>query len=267
MNSLANTKYTSLCLKVVGIVFIVSSLFDFITLSLPIKLSQINWQLQFVNNVVDRGIVPMIGIVLFLVGWWIQTTIQQDGKKKKGFELRLPLFILAVIMGICYLVVIPIHITNVNQARRSALVTINRQAEQQEARIMAEYNQIQQLLSDPQSSTRVEEALAQIDGIVASGRELSQEQAARLQQQRGRLENYQKFIEDPDLLNQERETLQNRLDLAKTERVTQANLESLKQGLRISFNSFLLAIGYSILGWFGLKNVITSKTKSRASVQ
>lgn len=268
MNTLTNSRYTSLSLKVVGLILIVSSFLDFITLSIPLKLSQPSWQLQFVTTVVDRGIVPLMGMILFFLGWWLNNTLQEDSnKKKKNFDTRFPLFVIAVIMGMCYLVVIPIHLGNINDLRRSALVRINQQALQSETRIQAEYDQIQELLSDPQGSTKVQEALGQINAILNSEQQLSNEQRLQLEQNRQRLVNFQKYLDKPEVVDQELTRMQGQLDKAKLEKITEANLESVKQGLRIGFNSFLLSLAYSILGWFGLKNAITAKTKSRASVQ
>ncbi|ELR97675.1 hypothetical protein GLO73106DRAFT_00014880 [Gloeocapsa sp. PCC 73106] len=267
MNSLANTRYTSLCLKVVGIILIVSSLLDFITLSIPLKLSQTSWQLQFVNNVVDRGIVPLIGIVLFLIGWWITNTQLEEVPRKNHIDRRFPFLVFAVVLGMCYLAVIPIHLSNINDIRRTALVKINRQAEESEARIQSEYSQIQKFLSAPQSSTKVTEALRQTDQILNSSQELSEEQRLQLEQNRRRLEDYKKYVTQPGLLEEDLAGMQSRLDAAKLEKITEANLESIKQGVRIGLNSLLLSIAYSVLGWFGLKNVIKAKTKSRASVQ
>ncbi len=269
MNSLVNTRYTSLILKVTGIIFIISSFVDFITLAIPVKLFQSTWQLQFVSSVVDRGVVPLLGLILFLLGSWLDSTIEPTviKKKKKSFDFRMLLFTLAAIMGVGYLLLVPIHIRNVNQARRMALININRQAEQSDVQIQTQYNQIKQLINTPNAAEELQKQIAQIDQIFNSGQELSGEQRLQLEQQKQRLTNFQGFIDNPELLEQELAKLQTQLDTDKLARITQTNLEAVKQSTRISLNSLFLAIAYSVLGWFGLKNLLGAKPKTRPSVQ
>lgn len=271
MNSLVNTRYTSFILKVTGIIFIVSSFIDFITLAIPVKLFESAWQLQFVTNVVDRGIVPLLGIILFLFGCWLDSTIEETPtttrKKKKGFDFRMFLFTLAAIMGVVYLLLVPIHIRNVNEARRVALFNINQQAEQSNVQIQTQYNQIKELINSPNAAERLQQSLAEIDQIFNSGQELSAEQRLQLEEQKQRLTTFQGFVDDPKLLEQQLTEQQNQLDTNKLAAITQTNLEAFKQSARISLNSLSLAIAYSILGWFGLKNLLGAKPKTRPSVQ
>lgn len=269
MNNLVNTRYTSLILRVTGIIFIVSVFVDFITLAIPIRLFESSWQLRFVASVVDRGIIPLLGIILFLLGYWLNSTVEQtpSKKKKKGFDFRMLLFTLAAIMGIAYLLLVPIHIRNVNEARRIALVRINQQAEQSEAQIQNQYNQIKELVTSPNAAERLQQGLAEIDQIENSEQELSAEQRLQLEEQRQRLTNFQNFVDNPELLEQEVNRLQTQLDTDKLARITETNLEAFKQSARISLNSLLLAIAYSVLGWFGLKNLLGAKSKTRPSLQ
>ncbi|WP_416675891.1 HpsJ family protein [Egbenema bharatensis] len=65
------TPLVALTLKVVGIVITLSTLLDIVILSIPFQLAERDWQIDFVTQFVDRGIVPLLGIVLFLTGFWI----------------------------------------------------------------------------------------------------------------------------------------------------------------------------------------------------
>jgi len=269
MTNLENTRYLSLILKATGIIFIASSIVDFITLAIPIKLSDSVWQIEFVTNVVDRGIVPLLGMLLILIGYWFDTVVieQTPGKnKKKGFNWKLPIYTLAAIMGICYLLIIPIHIININEIRRIALAQINQQAQQSETQIKSQQEQIQELIDDPQAAEKLQKSLAAINELSTSGRRLSPAQQERLVQEKQKLITLQGYLDEPDGLEKEINKLQSQLDNEKLKRVTQATLESFKQSTRISFNALCLAIAYSILGWLGLKNTLKAKPKTRPSV-
>jgi hypothetical protein len=65
---MSNSAYTSLVLKLSGVIFIVSALFDFISFAIPLQWQDVQWQIRFVTAIVDRGIVPMLGMMLILVG-------------------------------------------------------------------------------------------------------------------------------------------------------------------------------------------------------
>ena len=58
-------------LKLVGAILIVSSFLDFFVLSFPIQPLELSWRLQFVTQVVDRGIIPAIGLAFIFAGSWV----------------------------------------------------------------------------------------------------------------------------------------------------------------------------------------------------
>ena len=270
MTNLENTRYLSLILKVTGIIFIISSIVDFVTLAIPVKLSDSIWQIGFVTNVVDRGIVPLLGMLLILIGYWFDTVVveQTPSKKKKtSFNWKLPIFTLAAIMGICYLLIIPIHVINVNEMKRITLAQINQQAQQSETQIKNQQDDIQELIDDPQAAQKVEKSLAALNEISISGQRLSSQQQERLAQEKQKLLTLQGYLDEPDGFKKEISDLQNKLDSQKLTRVTEANLEAFKQSIRISFNALGLGIVYSVLGWLGLKNTLKAKPKTRPSVQ
>lgn len=271
MNNFITTQYTSLSAKVVGILFILSALLDFITLAIPVKIFESQWQVEFTNNVVDRGIVPLIGILFLLLGFWLDSTISKEQpvkkKKKKSLNWKVLVYILASLLGVAYLLLVPIHITNINELKRITLVRINQQAEQTETQLRGQYEQLQQLLADPEAGQKLEAGIEQIDNVLGSGRQLSAEQRVQLEQNKQRLQTYQGYLEQPELLDAQLERLQTELDENRIERTTQANLEAFKRSFRIGANSLLLAISYSIIGWFGLRNVIKAGAKKSPSVQ
>ena len=117
------SSYTTLTLKLIGIIFIISSFLDYITLAIPLRWQQAQWQIGFVTSVVDRGIVPMVGMGFILVGYWIDQTAGLSTKGSK-LDLRLPAYVVASVLGLLFLLMVPLHLNNLNQAQNSALEQI-----------------------------------------------------------------------------------------------------------------------------------------------
>lgn len=116
--------FTSLSLKLTGLVFILSFLLDAFILPLPYQFSQSQWQVGFVTTFVDRGIVPLLGIVLVLIAYWIDDNNKDFTTRKYHFELRWPIFILSTLLGLVFLLMIPVHVNNINQIKNDALTQI-----------------------------------------------------------------------------------------------------------------------------------------------
>ena len=66
MNSAKMSLFTSFFLKLVGTILILASLLDYIVLAIPFRYQQEQWLVGFITQVVDRGIIPMIGIVFII---------------------------------------------------------------------------------------------------------------------------------------------------------------------------------------------------------
>jgi len=173
--------FTSLCLKLTGLVFILSFLLDGFILPLPYQFNQSQWQVGFVTTFVDRGIVPLLGIILVLIAYWIDANNKDVIPRKSRFELRWPIFIFSTLLGLVFLLMIPVHINNINQIKNNALTQNQLQTQLQERRKQAE---------------------------------------------------------------------------------SQANLEALKQWLRIGIQSMLLSISYSLIGWLGIRELGSMKKRT-----
>lgn len=62
-------------LKVVGVILILSFLLDFVILSFPSGPRDSQWQVGFATALIDRGIIPLVGLALIFTGYWIEKTI------------------------------------------------------------------------------------------------------------------------------------------------------------------------------------------------
>ena len=73
--------FTSLVLKIIGIVFILNSLLHYAILIVPLDLD-IQLQNNLINSVVDEGTLPLVGIGFVLVGYFILFLINNKRIKK-----------------------------------------------------------------------------------------------------------------------------------------------------------------------------------------
>ncbi|MFM7789160.1 MAG: HpsJ family protein, partial [Microcystis panniformis] len=90
------------------------------------------------------------GIVLVLIAYWIDDNNKNFTTRKYHFELRWPIFILSTLLGLVFLLMIPVHINNINQIKNNALTQIEQGVDQGEGQIQAFLAQINTLSQNPQ---------------------------------------------------------------------------------------------------------------------
>lgn len=237
-------------LKTVGIVVTLAALLDMFLLPMPYQLGERQWQIDFVTAFVDRGIVPLIGLVLFLTGFAVDGS--SGGERKAAWQdPRFWAFILASVLGVAYVLMFPWHLNNVRLANQSAIEAVNQRATQAEtelserlqSEIESRRQQINQLITASDD---------QIDQLTQGG-QLSQEQANVVKQFKTEPSSVEPFLKQQ---GEELQTqLQTEIALRKKQAQESQRTEDLKSGLRIGIGSLLLAIGFSIVGWTGLRNL------------
>src|SRR5690348_15180290 len=119
---------TALTLKVVGVILILSFLLDFLLLLFPFLPTDRGWQISLATNLVDRGIIPLVGIGILFTGHWIESA--SDSDRSPSLDLRFPALILSSILGLMFLLIFPLHLNNVNLAKNQTVDKINQDAEQ-----------------------------------------------------------------------------------------------------------------------------------------
>jgi len=233
-------------------VLILSSLLDMLILPIPYQVMNRQWQIDFVSQVVDRGIVPLIGVILLMVASWIDSVAGLAGDRKKIFDPSLGALIISSALGLMFLIMIPLHLNNVRVSQAEAITTIQQQASQAEtqldSRLQTEIGQqkeqLQRLLDNP----------TQLNQAIASGA-IPQEQSKLLlqfQSDRGAFDTYIKKRVD-ELRNQ----FQTEIGVRKETALKDAKNTALKSGLRIGMGSLILAIGFIFIGWIGLRRLGT----------
>lgn len=236
---------------------IVSSLLDFIILAIPtpgVNPLTPDWQVGFTTQLVDRGIIPMVGIALLVVGYWVSSNSMVSSAEPRSslLDLRLLAFILSSLLGLIFLLLVPVLFINVGKQSEVALKQIDQKASAAEVQLDTQTKQVNSLVKNP-------EKLSELDKAIASG-QIQGDQLARLQDLKQQL---QAFKQDPKALNQKIEEAQTKLRSGKLQAENQAKTGALKLSLRTGLSSLLLSIGYIVIGWTGLRSLGGTPASSR----
>ncbi|MDB9372707.1 HpsJ family protein [Nodularia sphaerocarpa] len=256
----------ALTLKVVGIILMMSFVLDFLILMFPFQPTDRGWQINLATAIVDRGIVPLVGIGMLFVGYWIDGVTDSD--RPISLDIRFPVLVFSSVLGLIFLLIFPLHLNNVRQASTQNVEQIRQDAEQAE-------NQLQNQLSQFQAQINNEQGKAQLEQL----RNQARNQFTELLKNE---ETYKQALNNPQLPAAQKELLkkfkENPQELEKfiaqqtdpqaqaTQRLTQirqrreqaqkqAKDVAWKSGLRIGISSLLLSIGYMIIGWTGLRSM------------
>lgn len=239
----------AIALKVAGAIAILSALLDFLILLIPPNLTNTQWQLATTTQIADRGIVPLVGMALLLAGFWVDSSVGRTTQRKSlTTDTRFWVCALASGLGLVYLLLILFHLNAVRLSSQQALAQVNTEAGEAAT-------QLQQRLSNELSQQQ-----AQLGAVLQNEELLSQ--AIQSGQLPPDIEQYR---DDPDGLTQ---FLQQRADQAqqqieteigtrRAEAERQVKIEAWRSGIRISVVSLLLAIGYSLIGWLGLRRLLS----------
>ena len=254
MSDSSPSKFTSLCLKTAGIVLISSSLIDYITLLIPFEPFNSQWQIPFTLQIVDRGIVPMVGISLLLVGHWIQNSLNQNSPKIGSSPLKSAVLLLSLVLGIIFLILFPLQLFNLGEISSDAAANIEQSIGAAETRISEQFAQLNSLASDPQRLQQLDQNIKDIELAINNkefqGQKLNSQQLQGLEENKKQLESFRDLAKNP-------QELQTRLDESQKELQSQkgrAKIDSFKEGIRTALSSLFLAIGYLAIGLFGMQN-------------
>ncbi|GAB4132976.1 MAG: hypothetical protein Fur0046_03300 [Cyanobacteria bacterium J069] len=243
--------FASRVLKTAGIIVTLAALIDFFVLPIPYRLLERQWQLAFTTQFVDRGIVPLVGLGLLFAGYWIDSAAGATDERRSGRtrDLRFWALLLASLLGLIYVLLFPLHLNNVRLNNVAAQEQINQESEQAEGRL------------DQSLSTALQQQRAQIAQLLNASDEqidqavranqINQEQANQIKDFKQNPERLEPFLQErvQELRNRGQTEIRTRKETAQAT----ARTESIKSGLRIGLGSLVLAVGYIIIGWTGLK--------------
>jgi hypothetical protein len=251
-SGLSSSVLVSRTLETVGIVIVLATLLDIGIAAIPYNLNDRLWQIGFTTSLVDRGIVPMVGIVLFLTGFWIDSN-SEDNLGRKGLlaKLRVGALALASLLGATYLILFPLHLSNIGWSNQQALERISQKAKQAETELG---NQLNTEVNSQRS--QINQLLATNDeqlGQLVTSNQLSKEQADLIRKFKADPKTVEPFLNKR--IEETKTQLQTRIATEKLEAEKKAKTESLKSGLRIGISSLLLAAGFITIGWTGLRHL------------
>lgn len=239
-----NAAPIALALKVTGSILLAIAAIDYLVLLFPLALDEPQWRFQLSSQVVDRGVLPLLGIAIMGLSIWVE---QVSDLSSKGF-MKPAIMIASAILALLFFIMGPMHFMDAGKASATATRQINDRTDQAEvqldARLQQERAQINAVISDPSQLQDVDNQLASAD--------LSDEDKERLTVIK---EQLSLFKQDPSLLEQQQESTRNRAlsairsnGLEETSRVA---LEFRKSRLRVPVSSLMLAGAFMFIFWTG----------------
>jgi len=266
MKATNNRQFSSVAartLKVVGIILILSALLDCIVLSLPGEASDIvnrGWQLAAATQIVDRGIIPLMGIALLMTGFWVDSSSGVSLERRNVWvDLRFWALLISSLLGLIYLLLVPVHLNNTRLELKDTLAQVDKEAGQAETQLEGQIKseqfkaQVEQLKSQRRSQIG---ALLQDEGKLQEALkspDVPKELKAVLQDSKNDPKALDKFLEQQaqELPAQARNEIRTRKQQKEKELRTRSRNSSLQTGI----SSLLLAIGYITVGWTGLRSM------------
>ena len=260
-------------LKLVGVVLILSFLLDFVILAFPAGERDALWQIGFITATVDRGITPVIGLGFLMLGYWFERSNDDSLTQPPSWlSLKFWALLLSSLLGLLFLVMIPLHINNVNTESVRAVERINENSSQEEAKLQNEISQAQAQLGDPNVRTKLEsdknKFKTQVTALLQNEQQFNQainsdrtpENEKKLLRQfkanPSALEDFLTQQSDPVALGSKRLA---QLQTQKQKLVNQAKQEALQSSIRMTIRSLLISIAYIFIGWMGLRSLLSAK--------
>ena len=240
-------------LQLVGVVMIVSFMLDAVTLLYPPNLVNVQWRLGYTSQIVDRGVIPLVGIAFVLAGIWVNSSSESSGSLQN--LLKTGSVVVASVLGVMFLLIAPLHAVDTIRNRDQVLSNIEQQASRAENRLENQLNnpQFQANLEQRQEQfvNQIQELIAneqRLDELLASG-EVSEQQADLLTQ----------FKENPGAIEEFAEQQAGRLPNNALGEIRQRKLRAERQigqtavrSLSRALSSGLLAVAYIGIGLTGL---------------
>ncbi|MGF1498813.1 MAG: HpsJ family protein [Elainellaceae cyanobacterium] len=242
--------------KVTGLVMILLTIVYTVIPPLPFQFQDPRWLVEeFTTPIVDRGFAPLIGVMLILTGYWVDTlagVTPAGGRSPRSVPFWV--LVLSSFLSLVFLLLAALHVNSLlafKQDRLDRLAEEVAQAEEQletqmsqiDARVGQELNLINELLAN--------EALR--SQAVQQG-ELSAEQLAALEELEDDPERLDAYVQNLEAQAEGlREEQQTQIGARREEVLSRVNQETFKSGMLVGLGSLLLALGYGVIGWFGLR--------------
>ena len=232
----------------------------------PFKPLDQTWQINFTTQLVEPGIMPLVGLALLFTAYWIDNSASNSPTSREArLGLRFWVLLFSSLFGLLFLLLFPLHLNNISQVNAQAMQQINQEASQKETQLQTELNspEAKAQLAEQQSKVK-----GQINYLLKNEQQLNQVlQSNRVPEQfKSLIRQSQANPKAVDQLVQQQlspEGLRSEIQRGKAEAEEKATQEAWKSGVRIGVVSLLLAIGYIAIGWTGLRSMGVFQPSSR----
>jgi hypothetical protein len=254
----------ALILKLIGVICIVSFLIDALTLLFPFNPTDRGWQINLTTQLVERGIIPLVGMAFLFAGAWIDSVADASGKGSPIWQIvNLAALVLAGILGLVYLLIAPLHVNNVRLQSNTAIERVEQQAKQAETQLTSPAFQTQVEQRRTQLRSQIGELLKdeQRFNEALQNQQVPQQVKDILQESKGNPQALDNF------LNQQAKNFSNQtLSQIRERRLEvegQAKTAALKSQIQIGISSFLLALGFFVTAGTGLRGLVSLPSAPR----
>ncbi|MDJ1184682.1 HpsJ-like protein, cyanoexosortase A-associated [Roseofilum casamattae] len=128
-------------LHIIGYIFLAFAIVDCLFLLVPPQFTNALWEFQTIGQLVERSPVPLIGLVFIFY---------RPEPAINIWELRLLKLLswLCLLVGICYLMMLPLGIANTFRLHRANTLQLNARISQQQEQLQQRQNQLDRLTED-----------------------------------------------------------------------------------------------------------------------
>lgn len=241
--------------QLVGVIMILSSLIDYVVLLIPqvtppnlnpdqAQLLGLQQTVSVTSQLIDRGIIPMVGLAFLFAGFWMDSN---SGATKKGLGalLKPAALALSVLLGLAFLALTFVNVNSQRLLNQRTVQQIGQAAEQAETQLKDRSQQVAALAQDNQR-------LSQLDQALSSG----QVQGAQRDQLQAIKQQLEQFKQDPKALDQRVKDAQTELRSRRDQTIKQNKQDFIKSSVRSGVSSLLLALGYLGIAYTGVSGLL-----------
>ena len=240
---------------------ILSSLIDYAVLLIPpvippnlnpeqLQLLNLQQPVNVTTQLIDRGIIPMVGLALLFGGFWIDSNSGATNRKGLSALLQPASLALALILGIAFLGLTAVNVNSQRLLNQEQMKRIGQQVQAAETQLSQLKTQI------ANNPSQIEQTLSQINQVIDSGQfqgqQLNPQQLEELKQRREQLQQ----LKDPKAVEQLTEKRQTEVRSRRLQAEQQAKQDFFKSAFRSGVSSLLLGLGYLGIAWMGVSGLV-----------
>ncbi|NEQ76841.1 MAG: hypothetical protein F6K23_29745 [Okeania sp. SIO2C9] len=229
-------------MKLAGIILVLFTIINYVLLLFTIKIGDTDWSLNFTTTIVEEGIVPILGIALMFCAYGFEEILglAPTQPKLSWNSLKFWVYLLSFFLGIIFLLIIPLHISNTLAVSNEAVEAANQTAKEEKEILEQRLDQQQNVIGDMLRDRQKLEAFTR-------KRQLSEEQ----------IDNLEKFKNNPNAfkvkVEEVRSNLTQQIERKQQREIQKSQLSTFHSSIKIGLTSLLLASCYLTIGWSGFR--------------